>query len=436
MPELEVFHSGKSLGHLIAESSEQWSFVYRADQGETSAAQPARLSLLFPPHRPTILGMRLKAWCSNLLPDAALSQVLTRRLGVSDGNVFSLLQAQGGDCQGAVSFKEPGTAMVQLSERRPLGNDELRNLVAALPARPLLVDVEGARYTLPGARHKIPVLVEGEQIALALGAALSTHILKPNDAELRDGVINEALCMALATQAGIPVAQTTLYRGGTTALIVERVDRIRSSSDTSLVTALHMEDFCQLSGLEPNQKYEREGGVTFLDSAEIIRQYSVSPGLDLRALVQWALFGYLIGYGGGHGKQLALLHLKDGPRLSPFFGLFSTHVYPTLSDRLAMKIGGEDRPDWLIASRWKEFAEQLGIRPKYVLQQLKSLAEKLVACLPIKIEELGQFARASPLVNDVRKLINQRCRQAIVAAQSDQTSGKPRLALSNRADSK
>ncbi|MFT4583804.1 MAG: serine/threonine protein kinase HipA of HipAB toxin-antitoxin module [Gammaproteobacteria bacterium] len=100
------------------------------------------------------------------------------------------------------------------------------------------------------------------------------------------------------------------------------------------------------------------------------------PAADMRSLLRWFVFCYLTGNGGGHSKQLAIRHLPDGPRLAPFYGLMSTHVYQALSSGMAMSIGNEDRPDWIIPARWRELAAAIDVRGTYVLEILRDVAER------------------------------------------------------------
>ncbi len=45
---------------------------------------------------------------------------------------------------------------------------------------------------------------------------------------------------------------------------------------------MHQEDFCQALALPSSAKYEREGGPSFLDCVEVVRDHSVDPLSDER----------------------------------------------------------------------------------------------------------------------------------------------------------
>jgi serine/threonine-protein kinase HipA len=52
----------------------------------------------------------------------------------------------------------------------------------------------------------------------------------------------------------------------------------------------------------------------------------------------------LVGNMDGHAKNLSLLTSGKRTRLAPFYDLVCTTVYPNLSQKLAFRIGGENRP--------------------------------------------------------------------------------------------
>jgi serine/threonine-protein kinase HipA len=413
--ELEVAHNGEFIGHLVEEVGGDWAFVYAPDfvqSGSTSRL----LSLNFPPRGSAYRGDDLAAVFRNLLPDGDIRRQLARRIGVSEGNDFSLLAAVAGDCPGALTLAPPGERRFTESEVRRLTEQDLRNVLAALPLHPLLIEVEGARFTLPGEHHKIAVRVVAEQIALTLGSTLSSHIVKPAKSGLRESVMNEGYCLELARELDLPAVEAAVRHGAVTVLLVARLDREQRNGEWR---AIHMEDFCQLYGVPPGQKYEREGGLGAVDCINIIKRYSAMPAVDMRSFLRWLMFCYLIGDGDAQAKQLAIRHLPDGPRLAPFFGLMSTHVYPTLNHQMAMSIGGEDRPDWITPSRWREFAGQAGIKGAYVLSLLRDLAERVPQTGALVAERFQRRHGFASVIRDIRGRIEQRARQVLVSLQAE-----------------
>jgi len=413
--EIEVCHSGDFIGHLVEEGTGGWAFVYAPEFLRTRTIGKM-LSLNFPPRHAPYRGDDVAALFRNLLPDGAIRRQLARKIGLSEGNDFGLLAAIGGDCPGALTLVLPGDRSFTESEVRTLTEQDLRNVIAALPQHPLLTEVEGARFTLPGEYDKIPVRMIAEQVALTLGDTLSSHIAKPAKTGLRESVMNEGFCLELARELGLAAVDATVRHGAVTILLMERLDRDQREGEWC---AIHMEDFCQLSGVPPEQKYEREGGLGTIDCLNCIKRYTSVPAADMRAFLRWLVFCYLIGNGGGHAKQLAIRHLPDGPRLAPFYGLMSTHIYASLNDRMAMSIGGEDRPDWIIPARWRQLAGQAGIRGSYVLSILRDLAERIPPASALVAERFQRRHGFASVIRDIRRLIEQRARQVLVSLEAE-----------------
>lgn len=411
--ELEVRLNDRHVGHLIAGAGDDWSFVY-TDLAHAARAM-APVSLALPRRRQTHSGAQVRAVFTNLLPEGQIRRRLAHSLGLSAGNDFGLLARIGGDCHGALSLRAPGIRPSAAPTRRDLDAAELRNAIAVLPVHPLLAEADGLSVTLPGEFDKLPVSVLDGRVFLNLGGGLTSHIIKPAKPGLKESVMNEAYTMQLAARFGLPVPHAELIHGELTLLCVTRIDRSASPAPA----ATHMEDICQVMGLAPENKYEREGGPRAADLFELVRRVSQMPALDIRALIRWQIYSFLVGFGAQHGKQLALLYGDDGPRLAPFFGLWSTHVYPEMNRRMGFAIGGEDRPDWMIATRWGAFAREIGVRPGFVFDELRAAA----VALPLLARETAdRFQRdhgVAAIVRRIRALIEQRARQLLVSLEAE-----------------
>jgi serine/threonine-protein kinase HipA len=96
--------------------------------------------------------------------------------------------------------------------------------------------------------------------------------------------------------------------------------------------------------------------------------------VDGLQLLRWVGFNFLIGNADAHGKNLALLYGEDGSvRLAPFYDLLCTAVYPQPDQRLALRLGGERRPERLRRRHWERLAEELEIAPRAVFGELERL---------------------------------------------------------------
>ena len=171
---------------------------------------------------------------------------------------------------------------------------------------------------------------------------------------------------------------------------------------------MHQEDFCQALGIPPDMKYEKEGGPSLKQCAQLIRQYSLRPAADLKALLGWAVFNYLVGNADAHGKNLSLLLSSKGVTLAPFYDLLCTAAYKNLTDRLAMRIGNEDRPEWVNRGQWEALAADLDIKPKLVLSTLTEMAKAAAAAVATFV-----FTDETGIVRGIRKIIRDRSRKVL-----------------------
>jgi serine/threonine-protein kinase HipA len=373
MPVLDVWLYGRRAGRL-AQSGGKLRFAYDPDyaQGE----QPP-LSRSLPLRAEPFDDASAHSFFANLLPEGHVRRHLASRLGISVENDFDLLTAVGGDCAGAVSLLPLGASPERAHDDavRWLDEAELAQTIADLPRKPLFADPEdGIRLSLAGAQDKLPVVVLGDRIGLPEGDTPSTHIIKAPIEPYEGTNANEAFCLALARELAIVAAEAGVRSAGSQRfLLVERYDR-RFTGER--YERLHQEDFCQAVGIPPELKYENEGGPGLAACFDLLRAAASVPARDLPALLDAVTLNFLIGNHDAHGKNFSLLYDADGStRLAPLYDLVSTVVYPGLSRKMAMKIGGEYRPDYVRRRHIDRFAEAAGLGPAAVRRRMLFLAE-------------------------------------------------------------
>jgi serine/threonine-protein kinase HipA len=273
-----------------------------------------------------------------------------------------MLERIGGECAGAVSLLPEGVAPTDSknARHRKLTEPELRQLIAELPNRPLMVGTDGLRLSLAGAQDKLPVIVHNNGICLPLGDTPSTHILKPEPDRFPGLATNEIFCMTLAQAVGLN-APNIEYRpiGKKSCILVQRYDR--ATDEAGSTTRLHQEDFCQALGFPPERKYQAEGGPMLGDCISLLRDWSTAPVLDIPNFINGLIFNVLIGNTDAHGKNYSLLYSGGERRLSPYYDLVSTLAWPTLSKNLAMKIGGCESVNAFTIGDWERMAKKTGL---------------------------------------------------------------------------
>ncbi|MDT8318556.1 MAG: type II toxin-antitoxin system HipA family toxin [bacterium] len=396
--ELRVYYRDKLLGRLWLDEKRRFTFQYKQEWLDREDAIPLSLSL---PLKPDIFADDLsRPFFGNLLPEADVRKAVARNLGISEGNDFSMLEAIGGECAGAVSVLPAGVTASDTGEYRALDDKELHEIVGSLTVRPFLAGREGVRLSLAGVQNKLPIYLKDNKIFLPMGSRPSSHIIKPPIRGFLATVENEAFSMALAKRLGLPVPDSDIYRGIDTLYVVERYDRVACSSGE--LVRLHQEDFCQAMGIPPDQKYESEGGPSLESCFSLLREHSIRPAADIKELINWVIFNYLIGNADAHGKNLALLFTDKGITLAPFYDLLSTKVYDDLADKLSMKIGGENRPDWIQLRHWERFAKSTSIKSRLIIDRLTHMSKIIV---PIAMELAQEFVSRYGENNIVDKIV-------------------------------
>ena len=342
---------------------------------------------------------------AGLLPEGQLRQRIAQQCQISRSNDFGLLVVIGGDCAGAVSLVV-GDQVAAPDAVEWLEQDQLIALLDDLPQRPMLAQRDGLRLSLAGAQDKLPVVFDGARIGLPLGSTASTYILKPAIAAVEGSVINEAFCMALGKAMGLQVADAEILAAGDRqVLLVRRYDRRRGDGERWL--RLHQEDFCQALGIQPELKYQNEGGPDLTACFGLLRRATRPSAPQVIRLLDAVAFNALIGNHDAHAKNFSLLYTERMPTLAPLYDLLCTAVYPTLTAKMAMKLGSKYRFSEVQSRHWEKFAEAAGLS----WAQTRKRVTRMAAQLPSMARRLQAEAayRDAALIGDIANLIEQRC---------------------------
>jgi serine/threonine-protein kinase HipA len=185
--------------------------------------------------------------------------------------------------------------------------------------------------------------------------------------------------------------------------VVERYDRYRD--ENGLMQRTHQEDFCQAIGLMAETKYESEGGPSLADCFYLIDRFSTRPALDRKALLDWVVFNYLIHNADAHAKNLSFLLAPDEIRLAPLYDLICTGIYEGINEKLAMKIGGENRTSWIRSRHWERMANNVGIQAKYVLRTVKDMAKRVISEADAVASEQQAIWGDAPILSRIVEII-------------------------------
>jgi serine/threonine-protein kinase HipA len=335
---LDVCLYGERVGTLFPAGDNDYRLAYDPELVERVGPGKALLSNSLPARPEPYSGAATRAYVEGLLPEGPRRERLGRELGVDPADGYKLLVELGRDCPGGVTFVPAGQAAGTSDGDSTawLSGEELE---AALkqPQRGGSEGDRATRFTLPGLRHKLALVRDGEGERWAWPGAdrPSTHVIKPETGEYPEYVANEMFCTTVARQVGLPVAKAGVEEiAGRRCLVSPRYDRVVGEAAEG-VKRLHCESFCQALGISPAATAaDRDGdGLGWAEARGLMN--AVSRPDEVVHLLTAAFCNYILGNGDAHGKNFALLDREktslDGPerkwRLAPLTDLTSTVVY-------------------------------------------------------------------------------------------------------------
>lgn len=377
---LTVWWDARIAGSLYLDSYGETQFAY--DPAWLADAHAPALSFSLPKQAEPFNRRACQPFFGGILPEEGQRTAIARALGVSADNEFQLLEQLGGEVAGALTLLPEGEepALPSAAAPRVLDDASLIQLLDHLPMRPMLAGEDGLRLSLAGAQSKLPVLLIDGQVALPAPGQPTSHILKPPITRFPATTENEYFCMSLARVIGLDAAPVEMRTvGDRSFLLITRYDRTIGPSGE--LTRLHQEDFAQALGVPSHRKYASEGGPNFPDCFALLRRAATRPPRDILRLLDAAIFNLIIGNADAHAKNFSLLHKDGAIVLAPLYDLLSTVLYPELSSKLAMKIGGKHLLKELESRHWDKFAADCGLSVPFVRTRTRQLCEAVIAVL-------------------------------------------------------
>lgn len=202
----------------------------------------------------------------------------------------------------------------------------------------LALEVLKSSTSVTGVQAKLSLDInrgsKNEPDRLTIVGLWGNYILKPQSPKFTAMPELEDLTMKMAEAAKIETAAHSLIRmaDGELAYITRRMDRNSDGSKRSML------DMCQLSNRLTEHKYR--GAYTQL--ADIIRNYSSTPMLDIQRFWEMVIFSWITGNSDMHCKNFSLLDKEGiGYTLSPAYDLLAVALTGIDDkDELAMPLTG------------------------------------------------------------------------------------------------
>ena len=393
---LEVRLHGQDVGEIVRFKTGRIAFEF--DPGYAARPDRPTLGQSFLDERgdivhggPATVSGELPPFFSNLLPEGRLRTYLADMAGVRETREFDMLDLVGRDLPGAVEVTREGQGT----------DDHREQLDEQAPSGVGTADV--LRFSLAGVQLKFSAIEEA-----AGGLTVPAHgiggdwILKLPSVHY-DGVPeNEYSVMSLAGAVGIEVPETRLVpmdeiaglppavldgrMAGAKALAVRRYDRIPRGR-------VHAEDFAQVLGQRPADKYNR---YTCADLARLLAAFCGEGAVE--EFAKRLMFAALVGNGDMHTKNWSLIYRdRRRPELSPAYDLLCTTAYIP-EDGLALRLGSARRWEALTLDDFAAVANAAHVNPQAFVRTATETANRFR-------DTWEDAARSLPLSDSVRDAI-------------------------------
>jgi serine/threonine-protein kinase HipA len=375
---LRVLLGEMPVGTLTLDRSERCEFRLLESYKEAYPRPVLGQVFLDDPDKIYTTRARVPAWFSNLLPEGPLRDFVAQQAGVISSREFFLLHHLGEDLPGAVRI----VADEPLSESK----------VAAPSARAGAEEAQGLHFSLAGVQLKFSARRAERGLTIPVSGIGGDWIVKLPDTRYPQVPRNEWATMRWAAASGIETPEVDLIDIGDLtglppafrsfperrALVIRRFDRLEEGR------RVHMEDFAQVLGLYPEEKYRRFNYETI---ARVLFALSGEEALD--AFIRRLVFIAAAGNGDAHHKNWSLIY-PDGrtPRLSPAYDLVSTIQYLP-EDNLALNFGKTKRWEEITLDAFRRLARKLGAAEGAIADQVDRAAHDIFAAWNASEERFG-----------------------------------------------
>ncbi len=377
MPEvaaLEVRLHGQPIGSIARIAGDRSIFAF--EESYVQDQDRPTLSLGFKDSygnlmtKPRAFQTKLHPFFSNLLPEGHLRDYLAARAGVKPVREFQLLHELGADLPGAISIA-PLDGVV---EEDPLSGNEVR--IADAKSGPL-------RFSLAGVQLKFSAIKNrgrGGGLTVPASGAGGEWIIKLPSAIYEAVPENEFSMMSIARQIGIDVPEigivpldeieglpSDLGRLRGNAFVIRRFDRNENGP-------VHMEDFAQVFGVYPDDKYEK---ASYRSIATVLGMETDEASIS--QFIRRLVFSALIGNADMHLKNWTLIYPdRRRPILSPAYDLLSTIPYIP-DENAAMKYARTKRMDEFSYDELSYLAAKARLSTAPILSEARETVEAFMA---------------------------------------------------------
>lgn len=370
---LEVQLYGRTIGTLTNVGGDRTIFAFSEDY--IADENRPTLSLSFKDAFGQLLTdlpptqRRLSPYFANLLPEGHLRDYLAERAGVNPQREFYLLWALGQDLPGALTVRPAD------GEAWPPGLED-----GARESR--TSDRENAlRFSLAGVQLKFSAIKEHTKaggLTIPAKGVGGSWIVKLPSGRFEGVPENEFAMMTLARRIGIDVPEFLLLDTDEIKGLPEGLGTLQDRQSYAIRRfdrgedgPVHTEDFAQVFGVYPDDKYKK---ATARSIARVLGIETAES--DVAEFIRRLVFTVLIGNADMHMKNWSLIY-PDGhtPMIAPAYDFVSTIVFME-DDEAALKFVQTKRFDAFSKEELSRLAGKAGLPTKPVLDTAAETVER------------------------------------------------------------
>lgn len=299
--------------------------------------------------------LQIPPFFSNLLPEGALREYLAHQAGVNAKREFYLLWALGADLPGAITVEPVNHERWPNESKIDSISNDFKNVL---------------RFSLAGVQLKLSAIEEARGgLTIPAKGIGGFWILKLPSMHFENVPENEFSMMKLASKMGMDIPNVKLVplekihnmpenmssmKGN--ALAVERFDRTHNGE------SIHIEDFAQIFGLYPKDKYQK---VSYKNIAQVIWKEVGEEGIV--EYIRRLIFNTLIGNADMHLKNWSFIYRnKRNAQLSPGYDFVST-IHYIQDDSMALNFVKTKRMDSVSIESLQYFARKAEL-PSHIVE--------------------------------------------------------------------
>ena len=369
---LDVLLHGEAIGTLTLLPGDRTLLAFNGGY----AADPARptLSLSFKDRLGGLMTdfkpvqTRVPPFFANMLPEGSLREYLAGRAGINPRREFFLLWVLGKDLPGAVAIRPAD------GEAWPPDTEDYDEEEKERHRRKAL------RFSLAGVQLKFSAVANATGgLTIPTQGIGGEWIVKLPSLRFESVPENEYAMMSLAGAIGMDVPELKLVAIGEIEGLPEDLGAVKGPAlavrrfDRSDEGPVHIEDFAQVFGVFPEDKYKK---ASYRNIAEVIA--AESDDRDIAEFVRRLVFSVLIGNADMHLKNWSLIYRdRRTARLAPAYDLLATVPY-IADSKAALTLGRSKRMDEFTLDELAYLAGKARLPQRLVLDTAKETVARFL----------------------------------------------------------